>query len=208
MKISFIGDSIRLQYTPVVREMLGENYEFFEPKENCRFAKYTLRGVFDWENNMQNSRIVHWNNGLWDVCNLFGDGLFSTEEEYVNNMLRIAHILKSRYETVIFATTTPVSPLNKYNRNEDIRRYNDIIVPLLSKNGIVINDLYSVIAADMDKYVSDDLIHLSEDGIRVVAEKVAKVIEEEASKLAPIEASSEKAIDGEALGAPVTYNGK
>ena len=208
MKISFIGDSIRIQYAPVVEQMLGEGYEFFGPKENCRFAKYTLRGIFDWEKNMQGSRIVHWNNGLWDICDLFGDGLFTSESEYVENMLRIADILKSRYDVVIFATTTPVSPLNKYNRNDDIRRYNELIVPLLMERGIVINDLYSLVSANIDKYVSDDLIHLSDAGIELCAKRVAEIIECEAQKLSPADAPTLMGEDAIDLGAPVTYNGK
>lgn len=52
---------------------------------------------------------VHWNNGLWGVCDLFGDGPFSSEDEYITNMLRIADLLLSKHEKVIFATTTPVT---------------------------------------------------------------------------------------------------
>ena len=78
MKITLLGDSIRLQYQDRVAELLGGDFEVFGPSENCRFAKYTLRGLFDWEKKMSGSRIVHWNNGLWDICNLFGDGLFSS----------------------------------------------------------------------------------------------------------------------------------
>ena len=205
MKVSFIGDSIRIQYTPFVKKLLGDGYEFFEPKENCRFAKYTLRGIFDWEKDMRGSRIVHWNNGLWDVCDLFGDGLFSSESEYVENMLRVADILKSRYETVIFATTTPVSTLNKYNSNDDIRRYNEIIVPLLSERGIVINDLYSLIASDVDKYVSDDLIHLNDAGIDICAAQVAKIIDREAKNLSPVASSVATPVENRDSGAPVIY---
>ena len=93
IKVSCIGDSIRMQYVPVVRDILGDNFEIYEPMENCRFVKYTLRGLFDWAGDMNGSRIIHWNNGLLDVCDLFGDGAFSTEEEYVSNMLRVADLL-------------------------------------------------------------------------------------------------------------------
>ena len=76
-KITCLGDSIRMQYTPVVKKLLGEEFEVFAPAENCRYSKFTLRGLFDWEKDMAGSRIVHWNNGLWDFCNLFGDGAFA-----------------------------------------------------------------------------------------------------------------------------------
>ena len=88
IKVTLLGDSIRqIGYGLKVPELLGENFEVFQPDINCKFAKITLRGLFDWEQQMAGSRIVHWNNGLWDVCDLFGDGLFSTEEEYSRNIL-------------------------------------------------------------------------------------------------------------------------
>ena len=80
-KVSLIGDSVRLQYQPAVEKLLGAEYAVYGPNDNCRFAKYTLRGLFDWAEAMSGSRIAHWNNGMWDICGVFGDGLFSTEEE-------------------------------------------------------------------------------------------------------------------------------
>ena len=204
MKISLLGDSIRLQYAPVVAELLGEDFEIFAPSTNCRFAKYTLRGLFDWRADMDGSRIVHWNNGLWDCCDLFGDGLFTSEQEYIDNMLRIADILTSRYDAVIFATTTPVSVENKYNSNGDIKRYNDRLVPLLRERGIMINDLYSAVICDLDRYISDDKIHMSEEGIKLCAEMTAKSIldAKAALKDAPGKRSAQVA---EEDGAPVIF---
>lgn len=126
---------------------------------------------------MKGSRIVHWNNGLWDICNLYGDGLFTSEDEYVENMLRIAKLLKKSYDKVIFATTTPVNEQNIHNKNSDIRRYNELIVPLLEENGIIINDLYTTVSADIDTYIrTDDKIHLTDAGIKVCAKQVTDCI--------------------------------
>jgi len=200
-KISLLGDSIRLQYQPIVEKLLGSDFEVYGPADNCRFAKYTLRGLFDWAEAMHDSRIVHWNDGMWDICNLFGDGLFSSEEEYVNSMLRIADILLQRHEIVIFATTTPVKPENRYNKTKDIQRYNELIVPKLREKGVLINDLYSVVAADVPRYVSADTIHLSEEGIELCARKTAEAIRAAVKLL-----SAEKSVQGkdtEALGAPI-----
>ena len=50
IKVTLLGDSIRMiGYGRVVPTLLGENFDVFQPNENCRFAKYTLRGLFDWE---------------------------------------------------------------------------------------------------------------------------------------------------------------
>ena len=94
MKVTLLGDSIRMQYGPRVKELLGESFDVWAPQENCRFAQFTLRGLFDWAESMDGSEIIHWNNGHWDLCRLFGDGTFSDEEDYIKNMLRIVEILK------------------------------------------------------------------------------------------------------------------
>ncbi len=204
-KVSFIGDSIRIQYVPRVSELLGEDFEVFSPKENSRFAKYTLRSLFDMRGEMDGSSIVHWNNGLWDICDLFGDGLFTSEDEYVNNMTRIADILTERYDKVIFATTTPVSEKNIYNKNADIQRYNELIVPILKEKGIIINDLFSLVSSDIGRYISNDNIHLTEAGIELCAVEVSDVIKREAKGLAQNKnVSTVPRLDND--GAPIIFN--
>lgn len=180
MKITLLGDSIRMGYGTKVPEILGADYEVYQPEDNCRFAKYTLRMLFDLAEAMQGSEIVHWNNGMWDICQLFTDGKpFSSEEEYVENMLRIADILLARCKTVIFATTTPVREENPYNKNAVIQQFNNAIVPKLKEKGVIINDLYTLVSADVKKYVrEDDKLHLTDEGIEVCARQVANVISE------------------------------
>lgn len=184
-KVTLLGDSIRLiGYGLKVPKLLGDEFEVYQPEDNCRFAKYTLRGIFDLQEDMAGSRIVHWNNGLWDICNLFGDGLFTPEREYIENMSRIADILVSRYEKVIFATTTPVTPENPFNSNDDISRYNAALVPVLKKKGVIINDLYATLEKNVYKYIrTDDNLHLSEAGIDVCANQVADIIKKTATAL-------------------------
>ncbi|MBR2916317.1 MAG: hypothetical protein IKC07_01780 [Clostridia bacterium] len=202
IKVTLLGDSIRGAYGAKVSDLLGDNFEVYQPNENCRFSKYTLRGLFAWQNEMSGSRIVHWNNGLWDICNLFGDGEFTSKTEYVENMLRIADILLARYDKVIFATTTPVTEKNPYDSNVSIKKYNDLIVPLLEEKGVIINDLHSLIAKDIDKYISkEDNIHLTEEGTRVCAKQVADIIKKVSETLD--ESIEKKDIFIDTTGAPV-----
>lgn len=179
-KVALLGDSIRLiGYGTKVPELLGEEYEVFQPAENCRFVKYTLRGVFDWREQLKGSDVIHWNNGLWDTSvNLFDDGKpFTSEEEYVENMLRVAAELKKLAPRVIFATTTPVRPDYEYNDNQMIDRYNSILVPKLQAMGLEINDLNALVKPRVYEYVrDDDKIHLSETGIEACAMQVAEFI--------------------------------
>lgn len=201
-KVTLLGDSIRLiGYGPVVAEKLKDDFEVWQPEDNGRFAQYTLRGMYNWAGSMQGTKIVHWNCGLWDICELFDDGPFTSLEDYIDQMLRVADILIKRYGTVIFATTTPVTAANRYNRNEVIRQYNDAIVPKLKEKGVIINDLYSLVAADIDRYICEDTIHLSEEGVALCAEAVETAIRAAAQAL-PTEDSA-FAAESDTTGAPV-----
>ena len=203
-KVVLLGDSIRLiGYGTPVAERLAEEFEVWQPDDNCRFAQYTLRGLWDWQDGIRGADIIHWNNGLWDICHLFGDGEFTPIDEYVSTMLRIARLLKKRASTVIFATITPVRPENVHNQNEVISAYNEALVPKLKEMGIVINDLYTPISEDVYKYICDDTIHLSEDGIRVAAKMVESVIRREAKKLTATDTKKQNEETTVSIGAPV-----
>ena len=177
-KVALLGDSIRLWgYGQKAAEKLGEGYEVFQPEDNCRFAKYMLRGLFDWREELQNCDVIHFNCGHWDVCELFDDGMFSSVEEYKRDMLRIARILQGYAPKVIFATTTPVREGYFYNKNENIQLLNETIVPEYKKMGIIINDLHALVSSDVNKYIcEEDLLHLSQDGGDICALQVAEMI--------------------------------
>lgn len=176
-KIVLLGDSIRLfGYGKKVPDLLGSEYQVWQPTDNCRFAQYTLRGCFDWKENLEGSDVIHWNNGLWDVTELFGDGNFTPLEQYVATMKRVAGLLLGYSKHVIFATTTPVAETYPYNDNGVIRRYNETVSAELSKMGITINDLHKTVASDVDRYLCDDMLHLSEAGAEACAKQVCDCI--------------------------------
>ncbi len=183
IKVTLLGDSIRQSYSFGVSQMLGDEFDVYAPADNSRFAKYTLRQIFEERENMRGTRIVHFNNGMWDICNLFGDGTFTSEQEYIDNVLRIADILLSKYEKVIFATTTPVRKNNCYNNINDIIRFNEVIVPKLQEKGVIINDLFTPVAEDIDGNVSDDTLHLSEKGVAICEKLVVEAIKKAAAEL-------------------------
>ena len=172
-KVVLLGDSIRLLgYGTVLPEMLKDEFEVWQPTENCRFAQYLLRGLFDWRTQMKGAEIVHFNAGHWDLYEPFGDGTFTPLEDYVKTVVRIARILQSRHKTVIFATTCPT----RSESNELVIAYNAAVVLELQKMGVIINDLYTA-ASDTERCIrADDLIHLTEEGSRICAEQTAYVI--------------------------------
>ena len=179
-KIVLLGDSIRLiGYGQAVEEALrSEGHEVWQPEDNCRFAKYTLRMLFDFQDEIKGADVVHWNNGLWDACDIFGDGSFTSLDEYVENMLRIAEILQKWTKRVIFATTTPTHPDYPYHEFDRIKQYNDTLVPLLKQKGIHINDLFSAMAEHQIDGICEDLIHLNDNGRGICASRVINAIHE------------------------------
>ena len=125
-----------------------------------------------------NKKVISWVNEIAKITQpdeiYWCDG---SDEEYAENVLRIAKMLLGITKNVIFATTTPVNPEYPYNKNEDIRRFNALVVPQLQKLGIEINDLHSLVAEDIAGNICDDKIHLTKLGAERCAKQVAKVIE-------------------------------
>ncbi|MBR5520050.1 MAG: SGNH/GDSL hydrolase family protein [Clostridia bacterium] len=177
-KVCLLGDSMRLiGYGLKVPALIADVATVWQPEDNCRFAKYSLYGVQSpWSSELNGSDVIHWNNGVWDTCD-WGDGVFAPIDEYVTTMLRIAAVLQKQAKTVIFATTMPVAKGYPYSNNERIAEFNAAIVPELRARGILINDLYSLVAPHIDTFIrDDDHIHLTQVGIDVCAAQVAAEI--------------------------------
>ena len=175
-KLTLLGDSIRLNYEGRVAELLRGEYEIFRYDDNGRFAQYTLRSLFEYRPFIEGSDVIHWNNGHWDLCDIFGDGPFTDPAYYAATIKRIASILMKITPNVIFATTTPVRPENQYNSNSVIDRFNAIAKETLEPMGVRINDLNALLRGDIDRYICDDLIHLTPEGIELCAGKVTEAV--------------------------------
>ena len=177
-KIVLLGDSIRLGYGRRVAELLGEDYTVWQPDDNCRFAAYTLRMLYDLREEMKGADVIHFNCGLWDMCDLFGDGPFTPIDVYVEQMVRIAAILKSYAPdgTVIFATTTTPAPQMWGHDIERVRAYNAAAMAALEPLGILLDDLFTPVAEDIDRMISEDYLHASPYGVEILANRVADCI--------------------------------
>ena len=179
-KIILLGDSIRLSYGDRVRELLGEGYTVWQPEDNCRFAAYTLRMLYDYREQLKEADVIHFNCGLWDMCDLFGDGPFTPLEVYVEQMVRIAKILKTYAPVVIFATTTPPSPKMWGHDLNRVRAYNAAAMAALEPLGVLFDDLFTPVAEDIDRMISEDYLHASPYGVEILANRVADCIRKNA----------------------------
>jgi lysophospholipase L1-like esterase len=175
-KIILLGDSIRLSYQNRVTELLGSDYTVWGPDDNSRFASYTLRMLFDYKAQLEGADVIHFNCGLWDMCDLFGDGPFTPLEVYVEQMVRIAKILKTYAPVVIFATTTPPSPKMWGHDLNRVRAYNAAAMAALEPLGVLFDDLFTPVAEDIDRMISEDYLHASPYGVEILANRVADCI--------------------------------
>ena len=178
-KLVLLGDSIRLiGYGQQVAERLSDEFEVWQPTDNCRFAAYTLRMCFEEEEKFKNADVIHFNCGLWDTCDLFGDGVFTSLDNYIATMVRLVKVFRSLspQATLIFATTTPTMPQFPRQDVERIKAYNKAVVEALTPMGVLIDDLFPTVYADMDAMICGDLVHLSEYGKDVLSKQVADFI--------------------------------
>ena len=179
-RIILLGDSIRLSYQSRVRELLEPDFAVWGPDDNCRFASYTLRMLYDYREQLKDADLIHFNCGPWDMCDLFGDGPFTPIEVYADQMVRIAKILKTYAPVVIFAATTPPSPKMWGHDMERVRAYNAAAAAALEPLGILFDDLFTPVAEDIDRMISEDLLHASPYGVEILADRVADCIKKNA----------------------------
>jgi lysophospholipase L1-like esterase len=178
-RVLLLGDSIRMGYEPLVREALAGIAEVVAPAENGRFAKYTLWGVNLWIKELGRPDVVHWNNGLWDIHreSPMTEPL-TPVDEYLNTLGRIVTEIRRTGAAVIFATTTPVAEGSVGRSNEEIDAYNRAAVSMMTKNQVAVNDLYSLVKADLAGNICADKAHLSEKGYRRCTAAVVEKIRE------------------------------
>lgn len=184
-KIVLIGDSIRMGYDKYVMEALHGVAEVLYPSENCRFAEYVLRYAHEWKNNGNwgdDVDLVHWNAGLWDALELFGDAPLTSLSYYGEAIARIDKRLRMLFPKAkfVFATSTNVSEEMSdpdfTRHNATIEKYNAEALRALSGTDTVINDLYSLTASFPDSYRSDWVHFYTPEGTEMIGGRVLSVL--------------------------------
>ena len=184
-KIILIGDSIRMGYDKYVKEALDGVAEVYYPGENCRFAQYTLRFISDWKHKGEwptDADLVHWNVGLWDVCEMFGEGPISSIEHYTDMIKRIDKRIRLLFPNakVVFATSTAVREEgysgNFHRYNSTIERFNAAALAALEGTDTTFNDLYSHTKDIKPEYCSDMTHYNTPAGAAYMGGKVLATI--------------------------------
>ena len=182
-KLLLLGDSIRLSYQPHVKTLLHGSVEVVGPAENCQYSLFTLSSLKRWISDLGQPDIVHWNNVLHDV----GHNPGRSPEQIPMDMYRanLEFILKQLRQlpaNVIWATITPVHPEQSFPgnewcwRNDEIDQYNAVARELMEAHDVVVNDLHAVVWRNVEGFLRDDHLHLSEAGRNACAQAVADAV--------------------------------
>ena len=195
--VFLIGDSIRYGaisnpdyqtanspgYGIYVAEMLNGVANVYAPNDNCRFAQYTLRYLYDWSKDVdcEGIDVVHWNNGLWDVLRINGDEPLTPVCVYEAMLVRVYNMIKKLFPNakIIFALSTAVveewarPDFKRYNA--DIEKYNEAAIRALGNKDVIINDLYSI-SKDFDNGLHADWVHFNDEGSKILASAVCDKI--------------------------------
>lgn len=184
-KVVLLGDSIRMGYDKYVKEALDGVAEVFYPPENCRYAENVLRFAHDWKAKGawgDDVDLVHWNAGLWDVLELFGDEPLSTKDYYANLIPRIDRRLRMLFPKarIVFATSTSIieekCKPHFRRHNSTIEEYNAIAISALEGTGTLINDLYTLTSGMPEEYHSDAVHFYTDRGTEIIGGRVLSVI--------------------------------
>ena len=185
-KIILLGDSIRMGYDKYVKDALADVADVYYPSENCKFAQYTLRFLHEWKNDggfPADADLVHWNAGLWDVIELFGDEPISTIDYYASVIPRIHARVRMLFPKakIVFATSTPVDE-KRYSgnifcrHNANIKAYNAAALRALAGKDTLVNDLYALMENAPDEAHSDPVHFNTPLGAQMLGGRVVSVI--------------------------------
>ena len=182
-KVLLLGDSIRISYQALVAEKLEGKAEVVGPTDNCQYSLFTLSSLDRWIGELGQPDIVHWNNGLHDCGhNPARNPVQIPVDMYRENLKFILNRLRGLTLNVLWATLTPVHPDRPFResqwswRNEEVDRYNAAARELMEAHDVPITELHDLVWGDVEGFLSEDQLHLSQAGQMACASAVAQAI--------------------------------
>ena len=187
-KVLIMGDSISIGYTPHVVENLKGVAEVKRHRGN---AGPTIRGLAKIEQWLGEEKwdLIHFNWGLWDMYGWEYHKEDRSPKAYGKRLEALVARLKETGAQLIWATTTPACPDNettmKRRFQQDVRipseleqKYLTVALGVMRKNGVQINDLYTFMKPQWDKYsIADDNVHFKPEGKKALGKKVSDCID-------------------------------
>ena len=198
--VLILGDSISIGYTLQVRKLLAGKANVYRPlngegtqAENCAGTTKGVAQIDKWLGSTKWS-VIHFNFGLHDMKHVKKPGTAENSQDpadpkqadlpqYEVNLEKIVEKISATNAKLIFATTTPVP--EGYSKLRDITDpplYNEVALKVMKSHSIEVNDLASLVAADLPKYQIPKDVHFRNEGSQALAERVADAIEKALQK--------------------------
>jgi isoamyl acetate esterase len=183
MKVALIGDSIRMNAEPFVRERLPQRIRLMSPPVNCESSRKVAECISDWVPRGEVD-LVHVNCGLHDIRYDPGrDRPVSSAQEYEANLRNIFAHLAASGTAVVWATSTPIDEA-MHNRSKPSRRYRaDLLeynlrsVSLAREYGFRIHDLHETLSQmALDTLLLADGVHFNRTGNALIGQHIADAI--------------------------------
>jgi lysophospholipase L1-like esterase len=181
--VLLLGDSIRLSFQPLVRDMLAGRAKVVGPSDNCRFALYMLMRLDHWLQECGAPDVIHWNVGFWDLGQCRHRRPVQTAlEDYVGNLGFVLGQLRKTGAAIVWAATTPVRGDRGWRDDwlflpEDVDRYNRAARDLMWSEGVPCHELGAVVLENQPAFLGEDGVHLNADGQQACARAVVRTLE-------------------------------
>ena len=191
--VLILGDSISVGYTPYVERALCGRFAVVRRGERTKEdtgptwhdSNQFLSKLEIWLENHPAVDVIHFNCGLHDLMRDRETGeAVVPPAAYGENLSQMVERLQATDAGLIWATTTPViderhqARVAGYDRRErDVLAYNRESVAIMGEAGIEVNDLHHAICAgDMESFLREDGVHMTEAGSERLGEWVARAI--------------------------------
>lgn len=166
-----IGDSISMNYTPMVRERLAGQVEVLHIGTNGAHTRKGLEHLEAWLGE-ETWAVIHFNWGLHDLRNR-GGGPAVPLDEYAENLEKLVDRLQQTGAHLIWASTTPVPQGSSGRNNENVVAYNAAALAVMQKKGVEVHDLYAAVRPHQQDWVRSGNVHFHEHGYEALADLIA-----------------------------------
>ena len=180
-RVLLIGDSISLGYRDAARVALANVALVEHIGRNTDSTVFGLARLPGWLGDAS-WEVIHFNFGLHDIEVDDEGNLAVPLAQYEQNLRDIIRLLRQRKPgaRLIWASTTPVPAGYRFRRNADVLRYNAAAARIMANEGIPIDDLYSAMAANLERYQQPRDVHFlpagNDEMARVLAASVRAVL--------------------------------
>ena len=166
-RVMLVGDSIVAQYQGKVSNLLkGKAYMSYWASSYCVTSPIYLKLLEAFlDDPTKPYDVIHFNNGL--------HSLNTPPEAYAKRYREAIALIRRKAPTtkIIICTSTPLKDAPE--KNERVKKLNEIAREVMAQEGVEIDDLYSVARAMSDDWHSQDGTHYTPEGYQALAEAVA-----------------------------------